>query len=143
MNELIQSIKNFLLDIQPKLKAAKEAPMNVEQTIEEQITQIGTLEIAEQVMEEVTSLVEAPETETEPMVEVYMSTENSKLAELTSLVEELQSKVTVLETEKETLKAELSKVEQEYKQSFSLTKQTTTPVVDRKAYITQQFKKQK
>lgn len=124
MKDIIQSIKSFLLDIQPKLVAIKDE-VPTEPTVEEQIEQIGTLEVMEQVMEEVETLVELAE----PLMEADMTPSEIGLSEV-----KVDSEVEILKTELELSKSELDKTKLELanlqtelaelraseKQSFSL-----------------------
>ncbi len=128
MKDLIQSIKNFLLDIQPKLEAAKQEIPETP-TIESEIEKIGTLEVLESVVEEVETLADyekvLSDNELTPE-EVGLSkveettVDTTELNKLKELVIEKDSTISELTTQLSNLKIKFDSLDKEYKEQFNL-----------------------
>lgn len=162
MKELIQSIKNFLLDIQPKLESVKNeipVPMN----IDEKITETGTIEMVEALIEEVSAISDVSDTLSEnyltPAQVGLSNTEESVIIEepvmgeskllkqieiLTKELENTNKELSETKVELSKFKLELSKTEQEYKNQFSLSAiKGSADEINPKEYLRQLLKNNK
>lgn len=162
MKELILKIKNFLLDIQPVLEAAKNQ-IPVPMSTEEKIVEVGTIEMVESLMEEVTAISEVSDVLSEEyltpaaiglsVVEETIEEETIEESNEVKLQKQLDTVMVELEATKlelssfkviaETTKLELSKTEQEYKNQFSLSAIGKAEEVNPKEYLRQLLKNNK
>lgn len=155
MKQLIQSIKDFLLAIQPQLEAAKNEIPTV-MSVEDEIQQIGTLEMVDEVIEEVETMAElndALATAQLTPAEIGLSAETVEESNEVKLQKQVDSLLIELEATKlelssikdlaEKTKLELSKTEQEYKNQFSLSAIKGSAEITPKQYLRQLLKNNK